>query len=296
MNLANVDNSSYLEWDGMQESDKFLITHANVDPDFIPALNMKMLAGKNFNRQITNDTASYILNESSVRRMGYDNQGILGKEVIFWGKKGKVIGVVKDFHFKPLSAVIEPFIFRYQPQDRYFRMFLKLQEGRIEEALKVVQKIYSKYEEVYPLELSFVNERVNEAYKKDKYVANIILVFSILTIFIGCLGLFGLTVFSVEQRVREIGIRKVLGAGVASIMQLLLTDFLRLVLIGTVVAVPFSWYSSFRWLENYAYRIEMEWWVFAIAILGVMLIAVATIGIQARRSALVSPVKSLRTE
>jgi putative ABC transport system permease protein len=291
-----VDNSSYLEWEGMQEQDKFLITHANVDPDFIPALDMKILAGSNFSSQITNDTATYIVNESTVKKMGYDNKGILGKEVIFWGNKGRIIGVVKDFHFKPLSAAIDPFILRYQPADRYFRMFLKLRKGQMEEGLNVIKRIYAKYEKVYPLEVSFVDEGVNQAYKKDGYVANIILAFSMLTIFIGCLGLFGLTVFSVEQRVREIGIRKVLGAGVMSIMQLLLKDFLKLVLIGTVLAFPVAWYTSSRWLENYAYRIDIEWWVFAITGLAVMGIALATVGSQAKRSALANPVKSLRAE
>lgn len=296
MDLSDVDNSSYLEWEGMQERDKFLITHANVDPDFIPALDMKILAGSNFSSQITNDTATYIVNESTVKKMGYDNKGILGKEVIFWGNKGRIIGVVKDFHFKPLSAAIDPFILRYQPADRYFRMFLKLRKGQMEEGLKVIKRIYAKYEKVYPLEVSFVDEGVNQAYKKDGYVANIILAFSMLTIFIGCLGLFGLTVFSVEQRVREIGIRKVLGAGVMSIMQLLLKDFLKLVLIGTVLAFPVAWYASSRWLENYAYRIDIEWWVFAITGLAVMGIALATVGFQAKRSALANPVKSLRAE
>jgi ABC-type antimicrobial peptide transport system permease subunit len=228
--------------------------------------------------------------------MGYDNMGILGKEVIFWGNKGRIIGVVKDFHFKPLSAAVDPFILRYQPRDRYFRMILKLRKGQMEEGLNAIKRTYAKYEKVYPLEISFVDESINQAYKKDGYVANIILAFSVLTIFIGCLGLFGLTVFSVEQRIREIGIRKVLGAGVVSIMQLLLKDFLKLVLIGTVIAFPLAWYTASKWLENYAYRIDIDWWVFMITGLAVMAIALVTVGFQAKRSAIANPVKSLRSE
>jgi putative ABC transport system permease protein len=296
ISLVNVENSTYMEWDGMQADEKFLITQANVDPDFIPTLQMKLLSGVNFSKQVTNDTANFIVNESAVKRMGMTNEGVLGKQINFWGAKGTIIGVVKDFHFKSLASDIAPFIFRYQPQDRYFSLFVKAAPGRTTEAIRKIEQEYKKYELEYPLQYRFVSESINNIYKKDGYVANIIFFFSMLTVFVGCLGLLGLTVFAAEQRVKEIGIRKVLGAGIGNIVTLLLADFLKLVMLAAVIAVPGAWISSNRWLQQYVYRIPVEWGVFAAASLGVFAIAAITISAYAIKSARANPVISLRSE
>lgn len=296
ISMVNVDNSSYLEWDGMQEADKFLVTQANIDPDFISTLGLSLVSGQNFTTQFSNDTATYIVNEATARQMGYTEQSILGKEVKFWGNKGKIIGVVKDFHFKPMTAGIEPFIFRYQPQDRYFRILVKSHPARTADAVKAIQLAYAKFEPSSPLHLNFVDEAVQQQYSKEKYIANIILAFTLLTICIGCLGLFGLTVYSIEQRVKEIGIRKVLGASLSTILGLLLNDQVRLIIMAAFVAVPIAWLITSRWLNNYVYRIDMEWWVFALASLAVTAIAVATVSYHAVRSARANPVASLRSE
>ncbi len=210
VSMVDVGNSSYLEWDGMQEKEKFLITQANIDPDFIPALGVKLMSGNNFSTQVTNDTATFILNETAVKKLGNTVTNVLGRKLSFWGAKGTVIGVVKDFHFKPLTTGIEPFIFRYQPQDRYFTMFIKTVPGHARLAIQQVQKLYSSIEKDHPIQLSFVNEELDKLYLQDKRTATIIELFAGFSIFIGCLGLFGLTVFATEQRTREIGIRKVL--------------------------------------------------------------------------------------
>ena len=294
--MVNVSNSSYLEWNGMQESDKFLITQANVDPDFIPAMGMKLVAGKNFSWQNTNDTATYIINETAVKQLGNSNENVIGRKFSFWGNKGTVIGVVKDFHFKSLNTGIEPFIFRYQPQENYYSLFIKTAKGKTNEAIQKVQSLTKSLEPEFPVQYSFVDESINGIYKKDKEVANIILLFATLTIFVGCLGLFGLTVFAAELRIKEIGIRKVLGAGIASITGLLLRDFLKLVLIATIIGIPAAWYTSNKWLQNYAYRIYTQWWVFAAAGAIVILIAFLTICFHAIKTARTNPVKSLRTD
>jgi len=297
MSLANVDNSTNLEWEGMQQGQEFLITQANIDPDFIPALGMQLLKGENFKWQNEKDTINnFIVNETAVKLMGLTENDIIGKRVTFFGAKGTIIGMVKDFHFKPLSAGIEPFIFRYQPYAPYFNLFVKTVPGKTAEAINQLKKYYKKYEPESPIEFSFLNESINQLYKEDKRTASIIFLFACLTIFIGCLGLFGLTVFAAEQRIKEIGIRKVLGASVVSITQLLSKDFLKLVLIAVVIAVPVAWYASSRWLQNYAYRIELSWWVFVLAGLLVLLVALLTIGTQAIKAAIANPVKSLRTE
>ena len=204
MSLVNVDNSTYMEWEGMRPGDKFLITQANVDPDFIPSLGIKLLNGRNFSLQKTNDTATFIVNETAAKRMGYTNQTILGKKVNFWGASGTIIGVVKDFHFKPLNTGIDPFIFRYQPQERYFTMFIKTANGRTKEALSQLEKIFKTYESEYPMQFSFLSESINAVYQNDKRIANIVFLFAGLTIFVGCLGLFGLTVFALNRESRKL--------------------------------------------------------------------------------------------
>ncbi len=297
MSLANVDNSTNLEWEGMQQGQEFLITQANVDPDFIPAMGMQLLKGENFNWQNEKDTINnFIVNETAVKLMGLTENDIIGKRIKFFGAQGTIIGLVQDFHFKPLSAGIEPFIFRYQPWAPYFNLFVKTVPGKTAAAIDLVKKYYKKYEPESPVEFSFLNESINQLYKEDKRTASIIFLFACLTIFIGCLGLFGLTVFAAEQRVREIGIRKVLGASVVSITHLLSRDFLKLVLIAVVIAAPVAWYASNQWLQNYAYRIELSWWVFVLVGLMVLLVALLTIGTQAIKAAIANPVKSLRTE
>jgi len=297
MSLVNVENSSYLEWDGMKETDKFLATQANVDPDFIPALGMQLVNGNNFSWQKASDASySYIVNEAAVKRMGLTAVSIIGKEVSFYGTKGKIIGIVKDFHFKPLNTGIEPFIFRYQPLNPYFSIFVKIAPGKTPDVLLEMQQLYKKYEANVPFQCSFVNESLNALYKEEKRTANIILVFANLTIFVGCLGLFGLTVFAAEQRIKEIGIRKVLGAGLISIAGLLSRDFLKLIIVAIAVAVPAAWYAINKWLENYAYHITIDWWVFAIVALLVIAVAIFTVSFQAIKAAIANPVKSLRTE
>ena len=296
MSLVNVENSSYVEWEGMEANDKFLITQANVDPDFIPTLGIKLIAGNNFSYQKTKDTVNYIINEAAVKRLGYTVNNAIGKKVVFWGTKGTIIGVVKDFHFKSLNTGINPFILRYQPAERYFSLFVKTVPGKTQEAIKQIQKFYKKYERESQLQFSFVDEEIDNLYREDKRTATIILLFACLTNFVGCLGLFGLAVFAAEQRTKEIGIRKVLGASIAQITTLLSKDFLWLLLIAILIATPIAWYAMSQWLQDFAYRIDIEWWVFAFAGMLAIAIALLTVSFQAIKAAMANPVKSLRTE
>ena len=178
----------------------------------------------------------------------------------------------------------------------YFNLFLKIAPHKTRDVLLQAEKIYKKYEATAPFEFSFVSDRLEGSYKDEKRTAGFILLFANLSIFIGCLGLFGLTVFSAEQRIKEIGIRKVLGAGMLSVTGLLSKDFLQLVIIAIAIAVPAAWYSSSKWLNNYAYRINIDWWVFVWVALLVTGIAFVTISFQAIKAAMANPVKTLRTE
>ncbi|MGG9964122.1 ABC transporter permease [Ferruginibacter sp. SUN106] len=297
MSLVNVDNSTNLEWEGMHKNEEFLITQANVDPDFIPTLGMQLIKGENFKWQNEKDTINnFIVNETAVKLMGTGIDKIIGKKVKFYGATGTIVGVVKDFNFKPLSSNVEPFIFRYQPWSPYFNLFIKTVPGKTTAAIDQLTKLYKKYEPETPLEFTFLNESINQIYQDDKRTAAVIFLFACLTVFVGCLGLFGLTVFATEQRIKEIGIRKVLGAGILSVTQLLSKDFLKLVLAAVVIALPVAWYIITQWLQNYAYRIHLDWWVFATVGIAVLGIAFITISFQTIRAALSNPVKSLRTE
>ncbi len=299
-NLVDMSNQTEIEWEGQTPNDEFLITQMNVDPDFLPTTGMKLVAGRMFSAQIPSDTArqlgTYLINETAAKRMGWTPTSALGKRVKFWGTDGTVIGVLKDFHFRPLRMAIEPFIFRYQPLTPYFTLLVKLKPGTVPATLAGIANAYKKADPANPLTYGFVDQDLDAQYRAEQRTGQIILYFSILTILISCLGLFGLATFTAEQRTKEIGVRKVLGASVSSIVALLSKDFLRLVVIAIVVASPIAWYAMHRWLQDFAYKIDIEWWVFALAGLLAVGIALLTVSFQSVKAALMNPVTSLRSE
>ncbi|WP_425290965.1 ABC transporter permease [Spirosoma linguale] len=299
-NLVDMQNSSTIEWEGQTPKDEFLITQMNVDADFIKTTGMSMAAGRNFSAQITSDTLSklgtYLINETAAKRMGWTPTSALGKKVKFWGTDGTIIGVVKDFHFRPLHVSIEPFILRFRPKEFYFELLVKTKPGMVASTLPAITAVYKKLDPNYPISYGFVDQDLDRQYRSEQRIGQIILYFSILTILVSCLGLFGLTAFTAEQRTKEIGIRKVLGASVASIVALLSKDFLKLVLIALVIASPIAWYAMNRWLQSFAYKTSFEWWMPALAGLVAICIALLTISFQSIKAAIANPVKSLRNE
>ncbi len=299
-NLVDVSNSSGIEWQGQIPKDEFLITHMNVDADFVQTTGMSLAAGRNFSSRIISDTSSkygaYLINETAAKRLGWTPAAALGKTVKFWGLEGKVIGVLRDFHFRPLRVTIEPFIFRYQPRNFYFTLLVKTKPGGVSRTLADVAKVYKKLDPAHPFSFGFVDQDLGAQYQAEQRVGQIILCFAILTILVSCLGLFGLAAFTAEVRTKEIGIRKVLGASVGQVVALLSRDFLKLVCLAFVIAVPLAWYAMNRWLQDFAYRIDISWWIFALAGIMALLIALITVSFQAVRAALANPVKSLRSE
>ena len=295
--LVDVGNETTIEWEGQRPKDEFLITQINVDPDFLTTVGMKLASGGNFRLKAVTDTNwTYLINETAARRMGYTNQTALGKRVKFWGMTGSIAGVVRDFHFRPLNVPIAPFIFRYGPGDFYFQTLVKTRPGRTQEAIQRISQLYKQYEKEAPLQYGFVDQDLDQQYRTEQRTGRIVLYFSGLAILISCLGLFGLAAFTAEQRTKEIGVRKVLGASVASIVTLLSTDFLKLVLIAIVIASPIAWYAMNRWLQDFAYKITIEWWVFGVAGLLAVGIALLTVSFQSLKAALMNPVTSLRSE
>ncbi len=295
--LVDVGNSSYINWEGQQPKDQFLITNMNVDPDFLKTVGMKLVTGNDFHPIAESDTNwTYLVNETAARRMGYTARTALNKRVEFWGMKGIITGVVRDFHFRPLNVPIEPFIFRYAPGNPYFQLLVKTRPGQAQEAIQRISQLYKQYEKESPLQYGFVDQELDKLYRREQRTGQIVLYFSTLAILISCLGLFGLAAFTAEQRTKEIGIRKVLGASITSIVGLLSKDFMKLVLVAIVIATPIAWFAMNQWLQGFAYRINISWWVFALAGLLAMGIALLTVSFQSVKAALMNPVKSLRSE
>jgi putative ABC transport system permease protein len=294
--LVDLTNSTYaFKWEGQDPEDKILMTQLNTDSDLLNTIGMKLLAGRNFYPG-ENDSTSYIINETAAKRMGWTSDQALGKSVALWGKEGHVVGVMKDFHFRPMTAEIEPFIFRCWQKAPYSGVLVKAQAGRVREAIAAVESRYKQHDEKGTVHYEFLDQAIDAQYRTQQNTGNIILFFSILAVLVSCLGLFGLATYAAEQRTKEIGIRKVLGASVVSIVRLLSTDFVKLVVISILIAAPVSWWSLDRWLQDFAYKINIEWWMFAVASVILIVIALLTVSYHSIKTAIMNPVKSLRAE
>jgi putative ABC transport system permease protein len=295
-NLVDVTNSTWsFTWDGQTPEDKILITLVNTDADFLATTGMKLLSGRNFYPGVP-DTSAYLINETAAKRMGWTNDQAIGKSVALWGEPGTVVGVVKDFHFRPMTAVIEPFLFRNWPHSGASGVFVKTQPGQTRHVISAIEKIYKSHEDQTTLEYQFLDQAIEGQYRMQQNTGSIVLFFSVLAVLVSCLGLFGLATYAAEQRTKEIGIRKVLGASVASVVQLLSSDFLKLVVVSIVIAAPVAWWTLDQWLQDFAYRINIEWWMFAAASFIALVIALLTVSYHSIKTAVMNPVKSLRAE
>ncbi len=267
-----------------------------VDRDFIPHYNMEMVAGRAFSKDFPTDSiAALVVNEAAVKEFGYsDPHQIIGKRFQQWGREGAIIGVVKDFNYLSLHQKVAPLTLRQVPYGRY--LSLKVKSDNYYTTIEAVQQKWAELASHRPFLYTFLDTSFNEQYVADIRFKNLFTVFSFLAIFIACLGLLGLATYSAMQRTKEIGIRKVLGAGITNIVTLLSKDFVKLVCIAILIATPFSWYAMSEWLSEYAYKIDVQWWVFALSGIMALTIALLTVSFHAIKSANANPVKSLRTE
>jgi putative ABC transport system permease protein len=279
-------------WEGKDPNDNLILHILSIDKDFIPFFKMKMLQGASFTNA-PNDTAHFILNEAAVAVTGIKDP--IGKAFSMQGIKGTIIGVVKDFHYASMREKITPAAFYYHPQ--YFnRMYIRVTGKDPAKAVAAAQEQFKLYNGQYPFTYAFLDETFDSIYRAESRQAILFDYFSAIAIFISCLGLLGLATFTAQVRVREIGVRKVLGASVANITRMLSMDFLKLVVIAILVATPVAWYLVNNWLQDFAYRINIQCWVFVVAGVLAILIALMTISFQAIKAALANPVKSLRSE
>jgi len=268
-----------------------------VDFDYINQFKIKMAAGRAFSRNFMTDTTqSMILNEAAVKMFGYASpQQAVGKRFKQWGREGKIIGVMKNFHFEALQETIKPLSMRIEPNGCNL-ISVNVSTANLPATIAAVENKWKTLIPNRPFSYFFMDEFFDKQYRGEERFGKLFLNFSVLAIFISCLGLLGLASYSTMQRTKEIGIRKVIGSSVSGIVNLLSKDFLKLVFISFLIAAPVSWYLMYKWLQDFAYRTKISWWVFAIAGITALLIALLTISVQAIRAAMANPVKSLRTE
>jgi putative ABC transport system permease protein len=274
-----------------------------VDHDFLNLYDIKLVAGKNFTSEASENASTYIINEALAKELLKDEpkasyESLLGKMFGFQGmdSSGKIIGVAKDFNFNSLHHKIETLLIFNQKEWGYSEMSVKINGAKSKEAIKYLEENWASLVPDLPFEYKFLDEHFDEMYRADNQVSKIIGYLAALAIIIACLGLFGLASYSAEKRTKEVGIRKVLGAGVFNLAALLSGSFLKLVGISIVIAWAIAWFVVNNWLQDFAYRINMSWWVFALAGIAALLIALFTVSFQAIKAAVANPVKSLRTE
>jgi putative ABC transport system permease protein len=290
--IVSIDNNTGdTDWDGKEPGSNFEIRSIGVAKNYIDFFKLKLVAGSNF-LGIKSDTAHYILNETAVREAGITNP--IGKRFKLHEQNGIIIGVLKDFHLASLKQKIEPAVFFYTPDN--WKMYVRTTGKDAPKAIAAAQKIYTQYNPAFPFNYTFLDDSYNEMYKSDERSGTLFSWFAGIAILISCLGLFGLATYTAQVKVKEIGIRKVLGASVANITSMLSMDFLKLVGISIVIATPIAWWAMNKWLQDFVYRINIQWWVFALAGVMALAIAFATISFQAIKAALANPVKSLRSE
>lgn len=286
------------------ESDKPLVKEVGlssfmVDDDFIPTFNMRILQGRNFSKEYS-DSASVILNETAARLIGWKDP--IGKWLGYPGndQRFKVIAVVKDFNLSSLREMIEPFALFHNSSGTYSLgtsyISVRFGAGNMNDHLHTLETAWKNFAPGTPFDYNFLDNAFDALYRNEQRMSAVLAVFAILSIFVACLGLFGLSVYTAERRTKEIGVRKVLGASVQSVVGLLSKDFLKLVNLSALIAFPTAWYAMHKWLEDFAYRVTIGWQVFILTGLAALLIALLTISFQAIKAALMNPVKSLRTE
>jgi putative ABC transport system permease protein len=268
------------------------------DFDFVKTLGLKIITGRDFSPQYPSDTTqAALINRTAAAKLGWTPDQAVGKwlkNTLRDNTNRTIIGVVEDFNFISLKEAIEPLVIA--PNDDRRAALIRLRPGNLTATVETIQQMYAKTRPAYPFEYRFLDQQFDQMYQADLRQQTILGVFAGLAIFIACLGLFGLASFSAQQRTKEIGVRKVLGASVSSVVSLLSRDFLKPVCIAILIASPVAWWVMNQWLQSFAYRIEIEWWLFALTGLLAMGIALLTVGYQSIKAALMNPVKSLRSE
>lgn len=283
-------------WPGKDPNEHVRFIHASIGPDFMRTMKLQLVAGRDFSTAFATDSTAVIINETAAALMGYKKDPI-GKPVSLWDNNlSHIVGVVKDFHFQSLHETIMPMILNMGKNRNFYMALIRTQPGKTSATLSGLESLCKKLNPAFPFSYKFSDQEYARMYVSEAITGKLAMIFASLAIFISCLGLLGLSMFTAEQRMREIGIRKVLGASVPSLFGLLSRNFLGLVGIAFLIAAPLGWWAMNGWLQGYAYRTDIPWWTFGMAGLLAVAVALVTVFWQAMRAARANPVKSLRSE
>jgi ABC-type antimicrobial peptide transport system permease subunit len=291
---TGFDNGNSMEWEGQTNEQKFVNFHnVSITPEFGPTVGWTLLQGRNLSRDFSTDSNSMLINATALKAAGFKNP--IGQRVSFYGRPFTIVGVVSDMLANSPYEPIEPTIFLGYGDMGVYTMRIR-PDKPVQSALAALEPVFKKFNPASPFIYHFTDDEYAQKFAAETRIGNLAAVFAGLAIFISCLGLFGLASFVAEQRSKEIGVRKVLGAGVFSLWALLSKDFLRLVVLSMFISMPLVFWGMHRWLENYAYRAALSWWIFASAGTGILLITLLTVSFQSLKAALINPVNSLRSE
>ena len=283
--------ANFVNWDGQSDDDKILFHHFTVDFDYVETMGLEVLEGRDFSRASA-DTANYIINEEAAKLTGFASP--VGEKITMDSHEGTIIGIVKNFNFKSLHQKLEPLVLHMYYSPSY--ILVKTAPGNTATSLSSIETSWSKHNPNYPFEYHFLDEEYERLYQSEKRMSDIFDYFTFFTLFIACLGLIGLINHMIEKRTKEVSIRKILGASVSSILVLLSHEYVRLILIAFVIAVPVAHYFISDWLSNFAYQVDVPWWLYVVPGLLVLLIALLSVSAQTLRAARRNPVDSLRYE
>ncbi|BFP41291.1 ABC transporter permease [Flavobacteriaceae bacterium GF1] len=300
MSISNVGPMQFsngfddVQWAGKPDNDPTIFMSMDVGSDFAKAWGTEMLMGTDFSDKSIADNSGYIINETALGIMGLEDP--IGQPLTMWGREGTIVGVMKDFPINTVKTAIPPLVIRNGEYLNKGAVLARISPTNTIETVEALEKLYIETLPEVPFDYVFTDAWYNAMYKSETIFHKLSQYFSLMAIFISCLGLFGLVIFSAQQREKEIGIRKVLGASASKITRLLVKDFLRSVVLGIVIGCPIAWYFMDKWLTSYEYRIDMPWRVFGFAGMLVIVIALLTVGFKSIKAAMTNPVESLRTE
>lgn len=283
-----------VQWAGKDPKLQVVIPSMDVSESFLAVFQIKLLNGRFFSTAFRGDSSNYVVNEQALRVMGMQPATAVGQSLAISGRKGSIIGVVKDFNFKPVQQAIEPLVLR--PNNYGGFVVIRTLPGHTEASIRDLTAINKRLNPSYPPDYSFIDQDLANLYQGEQRMGSLFNVFAVLAIFISFLGLYGLSAFIAEQRTREIGVRKVLGASIFNIVYLLSSNFTRLILLAIIIAIPLAWYGANSWLKEFAYRVDVGWGVFLTAAIVAILIAWVTVSFESVKSAIANPVKSLKAE
>lgn len=289
----NVASTGGIDWEGKSEEKKVLIHRYVVDHDFIPTFGIEMSTGRNFSPEHPSDSAGYILNKAAIRQMGLTDP--VGKRFSLWGRDGNIIGVMNDFHYKSLHKEVEP-LCMYLRDRAFGYIYIKISGQDVPGTITQIEKVWNRFNSYYPVDFKFLDVEYDKLYEFERKLRSLSTLFAILAIFLSCLGLFGLSLFMTERRTREIGIRKAMGADNREILYLFSRNVLKLILISNLVGWPISWLYMKNWLSQFAYKTDINLWIFPATAGLVLAIAIISVYYQSLRAANVNPAVSLKYE